>query len=343
MAKILQWATSRSWTRKANIEDIYHLRKDLALLERSIACRAKEAALRARADFERLTQSEEAIHSLYADLNCFRQHLVDLSSHFQTQLATLEQWVKSGAIEARLQPLCDQQSQVVEQICQEHREKMSEIARLAETASLEIRSFSKACNETMQTINQTAVQTQSSVEQSLQEMARLCSETTENAAGARSALEASQQVASRDRDLRERLEATIHGAQTQLEQTRTELFQLATDLFALKEHVTAAADQSEVCASAADKNVKLTAKLLDESAQQLGCCKQTLEKAQEVRASQEEMLRSMQDDLTKAKSYRIEVKSLALKTHVSLGKIQQKNRTFRGRLRWLLRGSPESS
>src|SRR5256885_9971703 len=142
MAKILQWTTSRSWTRKANIEDIYHLRKDLALLEQSIAGKAKEAALRARADFERLTQTEEAIHTLHADLSCFRQHLIDLSSRFQTQLATLEQWVKSGAIEERVQLLCEQQTQLVEQLRHEHRQKISEIALLAETASSEIKCFS---------------------------------------------------------------------------------------------------------------------------------------------------------------------------------------------------------
>jgi hypothetical protein len=342
MSDILQWETSRSWTGKADVEDIEKLRNDLAALEQLVAAKADQGELRAKADLQRLTPTEEALSLVHTELAGIKQYGAETSRQLQEQLEQLDRWVKSGAVEACLQALCKKQSQTIEELCSQHREKMSEVSRVAEATASEIRSISKACQETMQTTAEAAAEAQSSAGQSLQAMTRLSAETAEHSAAAKNASQEAQALAAQERDSRQSFDHAIQKAAADIDRTRIELLELAAGLFALKESVTAAAEQSQLGAAASDKNLKLTGQLLDEGAQQLARCKEALERAQATQASQEDLARRMSDNLTKAKSYRIELKSVALKTEVNLAKAQQRNQSFWGRLHWLLRGSPES-
>ena len=342
MSNILQWEPSHSWTGKADVEDIERLRRDLAALEKLVALKADEVGLRLKADLQRLTPAEQALAALQADFAGLKRHVAETTHQIQEQLDQLDQWVKSGAVAACLQALCNKQAQTIDELCGQHREKFLEITRTAEGAESEIKSFSKACRETLQATTQVAADAQSSAEQYLQTMARLAAESAAHSAAAQTASQESQGRCAEERDLRNKFEQMIQTTLGEVNQTRTGLLEVATAIFDLKESVIATAEQSRLYALDAGKNLDQTGQLLDRGAEQLALCKDALDRAQAAQGTQEDLACRITDQLNKAKNYRLELKSVALKTEIDLGKVRQRNGTFRGRLRWLLRGSPES-
>ena len=329
MSNILQWEPSHSWTGKADVEDIERLRRDLAALEKLVALKADEVGLRLKADLQRLTPAEQALAALQADFAGLKRHIAETTHQIQEQLDQLDQWVKSGAVAACLQALCNKQAQTIDELC-------------AEGAESEIKSFSKACRETLQATTQVAADAQSSAEQYLQTMARLAAESAAHSAAAQTASQESQARCAEERELRNKFEQMIQTTVAEVNQTRTGLLEVATAIFDLKESVIATAEQSRLYALDAGKNLDQTGQLLDRGAEQLALCKDALDRAQAAQGTQEDLACRITDQLNKAKNYRLELKSVALKTEIDLGKVRQRNGTFRGRLRWLLRGSPES-
>ena len=133
----------------------------------------------------------------------------------------------------------------------------------------------------------------------------------------------------------------IQKQHADIARTRTELLELAGSLSKLKGFVVEAADQCRRCTATTENTMKQASELLEASAGQLKECEDALQNTQETQVGQEELARRIKEHLKQADSYRLQLKSFALKTEVHVAKFQQGSRSFLGRLRWLFRGVSE--
>jgi len=466
MGNILEWEASRSWTGKADLEDIINLRNDLAALQRLIDAKADQDALHTKVDLDYLTPTAEALAKLQHDLEEVTQQTAEVSRQLHARFEKLEQSVivsvrNTDQAAAKAQTFAEQSFQTMGRLAAETFEQASAAKALCqETQAVcarqqeskeqldheieEARSFAEATltsleelsartehrsraaaleleqliSQEQQRAEQTGVELRQFAHETRQSIERTCHNTEEQVAQVIHACDESKRIVQHQRQLAHELatkteiarqivqssEALIKSAQehaaeaviaceesrgnlsrqtnliaafeekanakqelmvtiernskrneetvshlaeeiqkqhADIARTRTELLELAGSLSKLKGFVVEAADQCRRCTATTENTMKQASELLEASAGQLKECEDALQNTQETQVGQEELARRIKEHLKQADSYRLQLKSFALKTEVHVAKFQQGSRSFLGRLRWLFRGVSE--